>query len=247
MVVCGPPSPALYVGSSSPTLTRQFSAHSESSHALYSLLPVALRASRASADCACMSPPIAISSPSSSALSIACCICALTDSSMAACRAFGLPRLVGTYALTTISSVPSARMRTLARCSRPGTSTSMPVSSTVAVFHHIKMPANVSSSGAGDVATLHPENSPHVSACVTRELSPSGSRTGRCVSWRRTMSLLAARVCIVLQSRASASQDNADVSWLSDAVAILRTPGIAAVASRSRMTIPPWLSVTMWA
>jgi len=33
----------------------------------------------------------------------------------------------------------------------------------------------------------------------------------------------------------------------SDAVAILRTPGIAAVASRSRMTIPPWLSVTMWA
>ena len=57
--------------------------------------------------------------------------------------------------------------------------------------------------------------------------------------------MLAARVCIVLQSLASASQDSAAVSWLSGAVAILRMPGIAAVASRSRMTMPPWLSVTI--
>ena len=114
--------------------------------------------------CACRSPPTAMSSPSSSAVSTAAWIFVLVVSKRAACRAVGLPRFVGTYAFTMISSVPSARMRTLARWRRPGTSTWTSESSTVAAFHHMRTPANVSSAGAGEVAIRHPAKSPHVRA-----------------------------------------------------------------------------------
>ena len=234
-----PSSPAMYVASPSPTLASPLSIMYPASHASCSL------PSRSSVACACRSPATTCASPSACADAAARCSASRAAACSAACCSVSRPRRVGMYACVSAKRVPSAFTRTRARCIRPLTGTAtVPFSiSTAVALYHISTPAPASSGSAGDECTFHSANSPVCSSAWSRSVS-SGSSLGSFVSCMRTMSLSCASVRMVRYRRPSACQTNAAVPMASGASAARACRALAAMASRSRTTTPPWFRVT---